>query len=94
MAGAAERRGGGDRLDARRPPRRFNTRFFLALLPEGQEPEHHELEVDESLWIAPGRALEAWSENRILMIPPTVMSLQSLAAFQNLEAVLAAYPTP
>jgi 8-oxo-dGTP pyrophosphatase MutT (NUDIX family) len=76
------------------PPRRFNTRFFLALLPEGQEPEHHELEVDESLWIAPGRALEAWSENRILMIPPTVMSLQSLAAFQNLEAVLAAYPTP
>jgi 8-oxo-dGTP pyrophosphatase MutT (NUDIX family) len=76
------------------PPRRFNTRFFLTPLPAGQEPVHHELEVDESLWIAPSRALEAWSENRIHMIPPTVMSLQSLVPFQNLEAVLAAYPTP
>jgi hypothetical protein len=76
------------------PPRRFNARFFLTVLPGGQEAMHHELEVDESCWIAPGQALEAWSENRLPMIPPTVMSLQSLADFQSLEEALAAYPRP
>jgi 8-oxo-dGTP pyrophosphatase MutT (NUDIX family) len=76
------------------PPRRFSTRFFLTTLPEGQDPTHHEGEVDESLWIAPGAALQAWSEKRLLMIPPTVMSLQMLGAFNNLEEVLDAFPPP
>jgi len=76
------------------PPRRFSTRFFLALCPPGQEAEHHEQEVDESLWISPRRALEGWTEGRFMMIPPTVMSLQRLAAFEKLEALLGAFPAP
>ena len=76
------------------PPRRFNTHFFLGVLPEMQEPSHHEGEIDESLWIAPRKALEAWRDNRILMIPPTVMSLQSIAVFDSLEDVLKNFPHP
>lgn len=76
------------------PPRRFNTHFFLTALPERQAPSHHEGEIDESLWISPRKALEAWGENRILMIPPTVMSLQSIAAFDSLEDVLKNFPHP
>jgi len=76
------------------PPRRFNTHFFIAALPELQAPSHHEGEIDESLWIAPRKALEAWAENRILMIPPTVMSLQSIADFDSLEDVLKNFPHP
>jgi 8-oxo-dGTP pyrophosphatase MutT (NUDIX family) len=76
------------------PPRRFSTRFFLALCPPGQEPEHHEQEVDESLWMPPRRAIEGWARGRLMMIPPTVMSLQRLAGFESLEELLAAYPGP
>jgi 8-oxo-dGTP pyrophosphatase MutT (NUDIX family) len=76
------------------PPRRFNTHFFVTVLPESQKPNFHEAEVDESLWIAPRDALRAWRENRILMIPPTVMSLQSIAPFDRLEDVLKHFPSP
>ena len=76
------------------PPRRFSTRFFLALCPPGQEAVHHEQEVDESLWLPPRRALEGWAEGRFMMIPPTVMSLQRLAGFERLENLLAAFPGP
>ncbi len=74
------------------PPRRFSTRFFLALCPPGQEADHHELEVDESLWIPPRLALQGWADGRFMMIPPTVMSLQRLAGFEKLEELLDAYP--
>jgi 8-oxo-dGTP pyrophosphatase MutT (NUDIX family) len=76
------------------PPRRFSTRFFLALCPHGQQAEHHDQEVDESLWIPPRRALEGWAEGRFMMIPPTVMSLQRLAGFERIEELLAAFPGP
>lgn len=76
------------------PPRRFNTHFFLAELPENQVARHHEGEVDESLWISPRKALAAWGENRIAMIPPTVMSLQAIAAFGSLRDVMAHFPRP
>jgi 8-oxo-dGTP pyrophosphatase MutT (NUDIX family) len=76
------------------PPRRFSTRFFLALCPPGQETAHHDLEVDESLWISPRRALQGWAEGRFMMIPPTVMSLQRLGGFEKLEELLDAFPGP
>lgn len=76
------------------PPRRFNTHFFITALPDSQEPTYHAGEADESLWIAPRKALEAWGENRLFMIPPTVMSLQSIAAFDNLDDVLKSFPCP
>jgi len=76
------------------PPRRFSTRFFLAVLPEGQAADHHPLEADESVWISPRAALRAWAENRLFMIPPTVMSLKRLAEFERLDEVLIAFPRP
>jgi 8-oxo-dGTP pyrophosphatase MutT (NUDIX family) len=76
------------------PPRRFSTRFFLALCPPGQQAEHHAQEADDSLWIPPRRALEGWAEGRLMMIPPTVMSLRRLAGFESLEELLAAFPGP
>jgi 8-oxo-dGTP pyrophosphatase MutT (NUDIX family) len=76
------------------PPRRFSTRFFLALHPPGQEADHHDLEISESIWIPPAEALEAWAESRLTMIPPTVMSLQRLAEYDRLEDLLAAFPGP
>ena len=50
--------------------------------------------MDESLWIPPRRALEGWAEGRLMMIPPTVMSLHRLAAFEKLEELLTEFPGP
>jgi 8-oxo-dGTP pyrophosphatase MutT (NUDIX family) len=74
------------------PPRRFSARFFLTLLPPGQEADHHPLEADEGVWMSPRAALQAWTENRLGMIPPTVMNLRWLAQFDRLDSILTAFP--
>ncbi|HXG67878.1 MAG TPA: MBL fold metallo-hydrolase, partial [Blastocatellia bacterium] len=61
-------------------PRRFDTWFFLAWLPEGQEPavEPGELEMGE--WIRPADALARWQRGDIIMAPPTLHIIRTLAA--------------
>ncbi|MEK6284926.1 MAG: MBL fold metallo-hydrolase [Acidobacteriota bacterium] len=60
-------------------PRRFDTWFFLAWMPEGQEAliETGELETGE--WIRPGEALDRWRHSDIIMAPPTLHIIQTLA---------------
>jgi glyoxylase-like metal-dependent hydrolase (beta-lactamase superfamily II)/8-oxo-dGTP pyrophosphatase MutT (NUDIX family) len=60
-------------------PRRFDTWFFLAWLTDEQEPEvlHGELESGE--WIRPREALERWQEGHIIMAPPTLHIIRTLA---------------
>ncbi len=60
-------------------PVRFDTRFFLAALPQGQDPLHASEEVAESLWIAPNEALFRFESGAFRMAPPTVMVLRTLA---------------
>ncbi|MGC1185059.1 MAG: NUDIX hydrolase, partial [Candidatus Dormiibacterota bacterium] len=61
-------------------PRIFDTRFFLALLPAGQQPSIDEGQELESLrWIAPGTALEEALRGDALLLPPTRAVLGSLA---------------
>ena len=63
-------------------PYRFDARFFLAALPEGQEPLESSEEVVESLWIAPDEALKAANRNLPLM-PPTTTMLQNLSGYRS-----------
>ncbi len=58
--------------------RRFDTRFFVALAPEGQEPLHDDKETIASLWVRPADALQMWKDGDLQMFPPTVVSLQFL----------------
>jgi 8-oxo-dGTP pyrophosphatase MutT (NUDIX family) len=59
-------------------PYRFDARFFVAALPEGQEALESSEEVDDSLWIAPDEALNQANRSLPLM-PPTTTMLQNLA---------------
>jgi 8-oxo-dGTP pyrophosphatase MutT (NUDIX family) len=61
-------------------PVRFDTRFFLAILPKGQTPLHSSEEVTESFWIAPDAALERAASGEIRMMPPTIAVLRALDA--------------
>jgi len=69
-------------------PKRFDTRFFLAPAPQGMESAHDEREVVAHRWITAAGALEAWAQQRIHMIEPTVKNLERLAEFTSTEAAL------
>jgi 8-oxo-dGTP pyrophosphatase MutT (NUDIX family) len=71
-------------------PKRFDTRFFVAALPEGQEPVHYRGESDHSEWVAPRDAVERHARGELGMLPPTVFTLAELAAYDTVADVLAA----
>jgi 8-oxo-dGTP pyrophosphatase MutT (NUDIX family) len=70
------------------PPRRFDARFFVARMPERQNPLHDEGEVVATTWIRPGDALEQHTTGDFAMISPQVRMLESLAEFKSVEHVL------
>ena len=61
-------------------PRRFDTWFFLAWLPEGQEPTVTPGELEIGEWIRPVDALARWKRGEIVMAPPTLYIIRTLAA--------------
>jgi 8-oxo-dGTP pyrophosphatase MutT (NUDIX family) len=72
-------------------PRRFDTRFFIARLPEKQNPQHYKDEVAESDWTEPTLALSRWEMGDMNMIIPTLATLQDLAKFNSLTELFNAY---
>jgi 8-oxo-dGTP pyrophosphatase MutT (NUDIX family) len=71
-------------------PRRYDTRFFVAAVPEGQLARDVSTEADEAAWVAVRAAVAAHDAGRMAMLPPTVAALRDLAALGDLDAVLAA----
>lgn len=71
-------------------PRRFDTRFFLAQMPEGQEPLHDDRETINSLWVTPESALERSASGELVMLPPTTRNLEFLAPHVTTESALEA----
>jgi 8-oxo-dGTP pyrophosphatase MutT (NUDIX family) len=68
---------------------RFDTHFFLASLPAGQEPRVDGEECVELGWFTPAAALEAHRDGQILLVFPTIKHLEQLAAFPSTEELLA-----
>jgi 8-oxo-dGTP pyrophosphatase MutT (NUDIX family) len=72
------------------PPRRFDTRFFVAAAPGSQAASHDTSETVESVWTAPARALERRAAGEIHLMFPTIKNLEVLARFEASADVLAA----
>lgn len=70
--------------------RRYDARFFLALLPDGQQPRAASTESDALAWLTPEQALRGWRHGELPMLPPTVATLRELNSLNSLDAVLAA----
>lgn len=70
--------------------RRFNTRFFLARLPEGQVPVHDRMELTESSWMTPAFALAENEAGRIILMPPTLKTIEELLSFSHTAQLFAA----
>jgi glyoxylase-like metal-dependent hydrolase (beta-lactamase superfamily II)/8-oxo-dGTP pyrophosphatase MutT (NUDIX family) len=68
-------------------PRRFDTRFFAAELPEGLEPSFAESEVVAHRWMSPGDALAACAAGEIDLWLPTSTTLQQLEHASSFEEI-------
>ena len=64
------------------PPRRYDTRFFVAAAPQGQVPLHDNRETVASQWVRPQDALDAGKRGEMTIIFPTMRNLERLATFQ------------
>ncbi|MBC7803685.1 MAG: NUDIX hydrolase [Candidatus Parcubacteria bacterium] len=71
-------------------PKRFDARFFLTRMPEGQEPKVDGHEATEGLWISPAAALEQWMSGQMQLAPATAKSIDVLAAFDTVAKALSA----
>ena len=73
-------------------PRRYDTKFFAAALPVGQEARHVTSEADEASWQRPASALAEMAAGERPMLPPTTHTLSQLAPFADVAAALAGSP--
>jgi len=70
--------------------KRFDTRFFLARMPRRQVPLHDAVEMTESLWLTPAQALARQADGHLLLMPPTLKTMEELARFASADELLAA----
>jgi hypothetical protein len=79
-------------------PRRFDTWFFAAALPPGQDataaPEGFgdhagPGESESGAWLRPASALEAARAGQMTLLPPTAVTLGELAGHPDVSAILA-----
>jgi 8-oxo-dGTP pyrophosphatase MutT (NUDIX family) len=67
---------------------RYDTWFFLATMPAGQEARIDGAEVVDARWFSPPAALAASRRNEILLVFPTIKHLQQLSVFRSVEELL------
>lgn len=72
------------------PPRRYDTRFFVAPAPVGQEPLCDDRELVAHTWVTPSRALERAERGEMQLILPTIKNLESIAQHRSVDALLSA----
>ncbi|MCU7727177.1 NUDIX domain-containing protein [Actinoplanes sp. KI2] len=65
-------------------PKRFDTWFFVALLPEGQTARDVSGESESATWISPEAA------DGLAMLPPTRSTVSSLRPYRKIAEVIAA----
>ena len=63
-------------------PLRYDTRFFVALLPAQQHTRDVSTESDAVLWARPADALAAVEAGRLAMLPPTLRTCAELSEVQ------------
>ena len=69
--------------------RRYDARFFAAAVPAGQRADDRTTEADLAAWVRPAELLDAWRDGAALMLPPTVVCVEQVAAAPSAAAFLA-----
>lgn len=69
-------------------PRRYDTRFFAARMPQGQVADDLSSEAERVEWATPQALLRADEEGREILLPPTRVMVEQLALVGDLDAWL------
>jgi 8-oxo-dGTP pyrophosphatase MutT (NUDIX family) len=72
-------------------PRRYDTRFFLARLPEAATVRADSREMTDAQWLSPATALNRFEAGSLPMVFPTVKTLQSLRAYGSADDAVATF---
>jgi 8-oxo-dGTP pyrophosphatase MutT (NUDIX family) len=67
---------------------RFDTYFFLAVAPTDAEITIDGREIVDARWFEPGRALEGAEAGELLMVFPTIKTLEQVARFDSADALI------
>ncbi|MGW1281931.1 NUDIX hydrolase [Streptomyces tsukubensis] len=70
--------------------RRYDTWFFVAALPEGQQTRNASTEADRTVWIRPAEAAAGYDRGELLMMPPTISTLRDLVPYESAGKAVAA----
>jgi 8-oxo-dGTP pyrophosphatase MutT (NUDIX family) len=70
--------------------RRFDTRFFLAAVPEGQRADGATSEASDVAWCSPTLALDEWRAGQRGLLPPTWTTLAELEECGTVAEAMAA----
>ena len=68
-------------------PRRYDTRFYVARLPEGQAPAHDATETTESRWMTAAEAVERCRRDEIVLPVPTWSTLREIERLGSVDEV-------
>lgn len=69
-------------------PRRYDTRFFAAAAPDGQQPLHDAKELVDTAWVRPADALVRQREGSLSLRTPTIATLRQLCASSDCDSLL------
>src|SRR5829696_6786275 len=67
---------------------RFDTYFFIGVAPEEVEVKIDRQEIVDARWFVPSRALEGAEADELLMVFPTIKTLEQIARFDSADALV------
>lgn len=70
-------------------PKRFDTRFYLLALPEGQSGLHDDHEMTKSFWATPRELLERWERGEVMLAPPTAWTIGLFYGLKDFDTAFA-----
>ena len=71
-------------------PRRYDTRFFAAMVPPGSDAIIDPREMTDAVWTTPEVALARNEDGRLPMVFPTIKTLERLARYDDVASTLEA----
>jgi 8-oxo-dGTP pyrophosphatase MutT (NUDIX family) len=74
-------------------PRRYDTHFFVALVPGGQQARDVGGESDDATWTTPTDALASAARGEWSLMPPTETTLRELLRYRTAEEAVVAAKT-
>jgi 8-oxo-dGTP pyrophosphatase MutT (NUDIX family) len=67
--------------------RRYDTRFFIAMMPAEQECIPDSRETTHGIWINPRKGLKENLNGDLFLSPPALVTLHELSQYSNMEAL-------